>query len=143
VRERSELAPALRSAIDASRSGTALVEELVEGPEVTVHGFSVAGVFYELLGADDGGLGALAASAAAALGIEQGPTQTEIRLAPGGPRVAELVPSHDGSLWRGAAEADLNRLVLAGAVGEPIEVGDLLRFGAAHVPVARPVRTAA
>jgi hypothetical protein len=57
--------------------------------------------------------------------------------------VAELVPSHDGSLWRGAAEADLNRLVLAGALGEPIDAGDLLRFGAAHVPVAEAVEAAA
>jgi hypothetical protein len=138
VREREELAPALRAAIDASRSGTALVEELVEGPEVTVHGFSVDGLFYELLAGDGGGLGGLAAAAAAALGIENGPTQTEVRLGPEGPRVAELVPSHDGSLG-----ADLNRLVLAGALGERIDVDDLLRFGAAHVPTATPVRAAA
>lgn len=135
VRERRELGPALRAAIAASRSGSALVEELVEGPEVTVHGFSVGGSFYELVPTDGGDLGALAAAAAEALGIENGPTQTEIRLAPEGPRVAELVPSHDGS--------HLNHLVLAGALGEPIDAGDLLRFGAAHVRTPDPVEAAA
>ena len=143
VRERGELAPALRAAIAASRNGTALVEELVEGPEVTVHGFSVDGSFHELLTADGGGLGALAAAAAAALGIERGPTQTEIRLTPSGPQVAELVPSHDAALWRGSRQLDLNRFVLAGALGEPIDAGDLLRFGAAHVRTAKPVEAAA
>jgi hypothetical protein len=143
VRERSELAPALRAAIDASRSGTALVEELVDGPEVTVHGFSVDGVFYELLAADGGTLGELAATAATALGILNGPTQVEIRLAPSGPQVAELIPSHDGGLWRNPGGVDLNRFVLAGALGEPIDASDLLRFGAAHVRSANPVEAAA
>ena len=143
VRERGELAPALRAAIAASRSGTALVEELVEGPEVTVHGFTVDGVFHELLTADGGALGGLGAAAAAALGIEQGPTQTEIRLTPEGPRVAELVPSHDAALWRGSLRLDLNRFVLAGALGEPLGADDLLRFGAAHVRTAKPVEAAA
>jgi hypothetical protein len=135
VRRREELAPALRAAIAASRSGTALVEELIEGPEVTVHGFSVDGRFHELLPSE---LGALAASAAAALGIENGPTQAEIRIAPAGPLVSELVPSHDGTLT-----ADLNRLVLAAALGEPIDTTDLLRFGAAYVPTAPAVEAAA
>jgi hypothetical protein len=138
VRRHEELAPALRAAIAASRSGTAVVEELVEGPEVTVHGFSVRGVFHELLAADGGGLRELAAGAAAALGIENGPTQTEIRLTPDGPLVSELVPSHDGTLG-----AELNRLVVAGALGEPIDVSDLLRFGTAHVSSATAVEAAA
>ena len=129
VRDDAELRPALRTAIEASRSRSALVEELVEGPEVVVHGFSAAGRFYDLI-PDDAGLGALAAAAAAALGIENGPTQTEIRLAPDRPRVAELVASHDPELWRGAA-LDLNALVLRLALGEPVAADDL-RFGVAH-----------
>jgi hypothetical protein len=130
VRDRTELAAALRETIAASRSGNAIVEELVEGPEVTVHGFSVAGRFHELLPLEPR-LGELAASAAAALGITDGPTQTEIRLTPGGPRVAELIASHDAELWRGA-DLDLNELVLCAALGEPIDVNDLVRFGSAH-----------
>lgn len=141
VREREELAPALRAAIAASRSGSALVEELVEGPEVIVHGFSVEGVFYELITADAGGLGSLGAAAAAALGIENGPTQTEIRLAPDGPRVAELVASHDPELWRGA-ELDLNALVVRAALGGTICADDL-RFGTAHAPIRSAVEAAA
>ncbi len=43
-----ELGPALEAAISASTAGEALVEELVEGPEVTVNGFSVGGVFQPL-----------------------------------------------------------------------------------------------
>jgi biotin carboxylase len=124
VRDRAELRPALRAAIEASRNRTAIVEELVEGPEVIVHGFSVDGRFHELITADSGGLGTLAAAAATALGIVNGPTQTEIRLAPGGPRVAELVASHDPELWRGA-ELDLNGLVVGMALGEPIAAAEL------------------
>jgi hypothetical protein len=130
VRDRTELRAALRVTIAASRSRIALVEELVEGPEVTVHGFSVEGRFFELLPID-GGLGELAAAAAAALGIANGPTQTEIRLSPAGPHVAELLASHDAELWRGA-DLDLNDLVVRGALGEPIEAIDLVRFGSAH-----------
>ncbi len=141
VRDRAELPAALRFAIDASRSGTALVEELVEGPEVVVHGFSVGGCFYELIAADSGGLGALAAQAATALGIENGPTQTEIRLAPDGPRVAELAACHDDELWRGA-ERDLNALVLRTALGEPIAPDDL-PFGTAHAAAPSAVEAAA
>ena len=48
VRERSELARAIEAAREASRSGHVLVEELVEGPEVTVNAFSVGGEFHPL-----------------------------------------------------------------------------------------------
>ena len=140
VRAQTELRPALRAAIEASRTRTALVEELVEGPEVIVHGFSVDGCFYELL-PDSGELGALAAAAAAALEIENGATQTEIRLAPDGPRVAEVLASHDPELWRGA-ELDLNLLVLRAALGERIDLDDL-RFGSAHAASPSAVEAAA
>lgn len=142
VRDRAELAPALRAAIEASRSRNALVEELVEGPEVIVHGFSVDGCFYELIAADSGGLGVLAAAAAASLGIDDGPTQIEIRLAPDGPRVAELVASHDPELWRGA-ELDLNMFVVRAALGQPLDSGDLVRFGSAHAASPSAVEAAA
>src|SRR5579885_2679949 len=44
----AELAAAVETARSASRSGVALVEELVDGPEVTVVGFSARGVFTAL-----------------------------------------------------------------------------------------------
>lgn len=141
VRDRGELAAALRETIAASRSGSALVEELVEGPEVIVHGFSVAGRFHDLLPIE-GGLGELAAAAAAALGISNGPTQTEVRLSPEGPRVAELFAGHDAELWRGA-DPDLNDLVLRAALGEPTDASDLVRFGSAHAASSSAVEAAA
>ena len=42
------LGPAIEVARSAARNGLALVEELVDGPEVTVVGFSVDGVFTAL-----------------------------------------------------------------------------------------------
>ncbi|HEX5448666.1 MAG TPA: hypothetical protein VFW85_01245, partial [Gaiellaceae bacterium] len=52
VRERGELAGAVETARSVARSGIALVEELVDGPEVTVVGFSVDGVFTPILVTD-------------------------------------------------------------------------------------------
>ena len=48
VRTAEELPAAIEAAIEASRNGTYIVEELVEGPEVTVNAFSVGGVFHPL-----------------------------------------------------------------------------------------------
>src|SRR5699024_10825593 len=45
VRTREELEPALARARAESRTGTVLVEELVDGPEVTVNAFSLDGRF--------------------------------------------------------------------------------------------------
>lgn len=142
VRTPSELAPAILAAIEASRNRSALVEELVEGPEVIVHGFSVESRFHELLAVDRTTVGELAAAAAAALGIENGPTQTEIRLGPEGPRVAELAATHDAELWRGA-EPDVNVLVVRAALGERIDDADLVPFGAAHAGRPNPLEAAA
>ena len=48
VLERSELAAAIATARAASRGGAVLVEEYLDGPEVTVSGFSAAGEFVPL-----------------------------------------------------------------------------------------------
>jgi len=45
VEDSAELPAAIEQARSAARNGLALVEELVDGPEVTVVGFSVAGAF--------------------------------------------------------------------------------------------------
>jgi biotin carboxylase len=147
VRRGMELADAVAHAQKASRAGTALVEELVRGPEVTVNAFSVDGVFHPLTvtdreTADLSAFGVALAHvwpsryaderaveaarlAAEALGIENGPTYTQLRLGWDGPQVIELAArlggGHDAELCRAALGVDLNGLALAAALGEPVE----------------------
>jgi biotin carboxylase len=147
VRRGMELADAVARAQGASRAGTALVEELVRGPEVTVNAFSVDGVFYPLTVTDretadlpafgvalahvwpsrhaDERAVEAARLAAQAVGIEDGPTYTQLRLGWDGPRVIELAArlggGHDAELCRAALGVDLNGLALAAALGEPLE----------------------
>jgi biotin carboxylase len=151
VRDRSELRDAVRAAIDASRSRTALVEELVDGPEVTVNAFSVDGelqpltvtdretaeppafgvalahVFPSLSGESEAV--AAAAAAVAALGIAHGPTYTQLRIGADGPRVVEVAArlggGHDAELCRAALGVDLNGLALAAALGAPVDPDEL------------------
>jgi biotin carboxylase len=154
VHERGALAAAIEGAVGASRGGTALVETLVEGPEVTVNAFSSAGDFHPLTVTDRltaeppafgvalahawpsvhdvGGAVEAARAAAEALGIENGPTYTQVLLGSDGPRVMELAArlggGHDAELCRAALGVDLNGLALAAALGEP-----------ARVPAQQPV----
>ena len=149
VRERERLAAAVQAAVSAARSNVALVEELVEGPEVTVNAFSTGGVFHPLTvtdritASDEAAFGvalahvwpsehdtegaiAVAREAAAALGIENGPTYTQVVLGPDGPKVMELAArlggGHDAELCHAAIGVDLNGLALSAALGEPLEV---------------------
>jgi biotin carboxylase len=143
VREKGEMAPAIEAAIEASRTAAALVEELVEGPEVTVNAFSIDGEFHPLTVTDritadppafgvalahvwpsDGGdvAVAVARSAVEALGIREGPTYTQVRIGPDGPKVMEVAArlggGHDAELCKAALGVDLNGLALAAALGE-------------------------
>jgi biotin carboxylase len=145
VRKRSALARAVELAMAESRTGAALIEELVEGPEVTVNGFSVDGRFHTVAVTDrltaeppafgvalahvwpsehGAGAAAVAERAAAALGIENGPTYTQLRIGSNGPQVVELAArlggGHDAELCRAAVGVDLNGLALAAALGEPL-----------------------
>jgi biotin carboxylase len=146
VRDRPELRPAIEEAIRESRGGVALVEELIEGPEVTAIGFSSAGLYHPLAVTDretadppafgvalahvwpspHSGVAEIAAAAAEALGVENGPTYTQLRIGPEGPRVMELAArlggGHDAELVTAATGVDLNGLALAAALGEPIDV---------------------
>ena len=147
ARSAGELAAAFETALGASRGGLALLEELVDGPEVTVNAFSVGGRFVPLTVTDrvvaeppafgvalahvwpsehDADAAVEAACAAVeALGIENGPTYTQLRLASDGPRVGEVAArlggGHDAELCRAALGVDLNGLALAAAVGDPLE----------------------
>ena len=159
VTEPSALAEAVELAVSESRSGIALVEEYVPGPEVTVNAFSVAGRFHprtvtDRLTADPPAFGVALAHAwpseaageeaakagrraAEALGIEDGPTYTQMRIGPDGPRVVELAArlggGHDAELCHAALGIDLNGLALAAALGERVSVPDPQPAGGACV----------
>ena len=148
VRDASEVEAAVELAVAESRAGCALVEELVEGPEVTVNAFSTGGVFNPLtvtdrLTADPPAFVvalahawpsahdvseavAVAGAAAEALGIENGPTYTQVRLSEGGAKVMELAArlggGHDAEVCREALGIDPNELALGAALGEPVVV---------------------
>ena len=145
VRSEDELRAAIELAIAESRSGVAVVEELVDGPEVTVNAFSLRGEFHPLtvtdrLTADPPAFGValahvwpseaggkaaeVARAAVEALGIEDGPTYTQLRIGPGGPQVIEVAArlggGHDAELVHTALGVDLNGLAIDAALGEPI-----------------------
>jgi biotin carboxylase len=140
----ASLAVAVAAAVGVSRAGGCLVEELVEGPEVTVNAISVDGEFAPLtvtdrLTAEPPAFGVALAhvwparsepveaarQAAAALGIANGPTYTQIRMGENGARVIELAArlggGHDAELCEAALGVDLNGLALSAALGEPLE----------------------
>jgi biotin carboxylase len=125
------------------------VEELVDGPEVMINGFSVGGRFHPLTVTDRilcdppafgvalahvwrssldpktvGATVDAASKAATALGVLEGPTYTQVRVGPDGPRVGELGArlggGHDAELSRATLGIDLNALSLAAALGEEI-----------------------
>lgn len=149
VREPREVAPAADVALAVSRSRLCIVEQYARGREVTVNAFSVGGRFFPLTITDrdvadppafgvalahvwpsslaSAQLGAAvdaARAAAAAIGIENGPTYTQILATPEGPRVAELAArlggGHDAELCRAALGVDLNGLALRAALGEDV-----------------------
>jgi biotin carboxylase len=155
VRDELRLAEAFALALGASRSNVVLLEELVPGREVTVNAFSIEGRFTPLtvtdrivaeppafgvalahvwpssLAPDEVGAAVDAArAAAAALGIQEGPTYTQVVVGERGAHVVELAArlggGHDAELCEAALDVDLNGLALAAALGEPVE-GERLR----------------
>jgi len=145
VRDPSELGAALALAAAESRGGAALVEEHVDGPEVTVNAFSTGGDFTALTVTDrltseppafgvalghvwpsthaTGEAVDVARRAVEAVGIRDGPSYTQLRLGPDGPVVMEVAArlggGHDAELCRAALGIDLNALAVAAALGEP------------------------
>jgi biotin carboxylase len=149
VPRRQDLEGAVATALDLSRSGGFLVEELVSGHEVTVNAFVSRGRFHALTVTDrhlakPPAFGvALAHSwpssqptlqiakaidaarkAAAALGITNGPTYTQIIVSDDrvvvGELAARLGGGHDAELCRAALRVNLNQAAISAALGEPI-----------------------
>jgi biotin carboxylase len=148
VRDERELTAAIEAALKVSRNGSALVEELVEGPEVTVNAFSIDGRLHPLTVTDritadppafgvalrhvwpseadtDGAAVEIARRAVEVLGIRNGPTYTQVRIGPDDPRIMEVAArlggGHDAELCEAALGVDLNGLALAAALGEEVE----------------------
>jgi biotin carboxylase len=143
VRTEEGLPTAIEAAIEASRNGAYIVEEYVDGPEVTVQAVSIDGVFHPLLvadrlTADPPAFGVALAhawpcvtgtqspieaarAAAEALGVRNGPTYTQIRVGADGSRVVELAArlggGHDAELTEAATGVKLNDLALDFALG--------------------------
>jgi biotin carboxylase len=145
VRSEQELPAAISRALEESRSGVAIIEELVDGPEVTVNAFSLRGEFHPLTVTDrltaeppafgvalahvwpseaGGQTAGVAEAAVSALGIENGPSYTQLRIGPDGPQVIEVAArlggGHDAELAKLALGVDLNGLALQAAFGEAI-----------------------
>ena len=150
ARRHEELAPAVEMALAESRSGLCLIEKLEPGVEVTVIGFSLDAHFHtiavterkrderEAFGvtlehrlpsslnqAEVEQAASVAEQAAALLGIEQGPTYTQLIVGRQGARLGEraarLGGGHDAELCAAALGIDLNELALDAALGEPID----------------------
>jgi biotin carboxylase len=146
VEDAADLEAAIARAVSESRNGHALVEEVADGPEVTVNALSVAGRFHPLTVTDrltaeppafgvalahvwpseDGGEAAeIAGRAVVALGIEDGPSYTQLRITRDGPQVVEVAArlggGHDAELCLAALGVDLNDLALRSALGEEID----------------------
>jgi biotin carboxylase len=152
VEDPGELAAAISRALAESRNGHALVEEVADGPEVTVNAFSAGGSFHPLTvtdrltakppafgvalahvwpsDADGGDAGEVAGRAVAALGIEDGPSYTQLRITREGPQVVEVAArlggGHDAELCLAALGVDLNELALRAALGEEIDPAPLV-----------------
>jgi len=155
VRRRRQLRDAFELALGESRSNVVLVEELVPGREVTVNAVSVDGRFTPLTVTDRlvaeppafgvalahvwasslepvevGAAVEAARAAAAALGIREGPSYTQVVVGERGAHVVELAArvggGHDAELCEAVLGVDLNGLALAAAFGEPVD-GEQLR----------------
>lgn len=147
VRERAELAEAVETARSAARTGLALVEELVDGPELTVVGFSVGGRFTAIVVTDrvvadppafgvalahvwpsrvsDAVVSDTVSAAISALGIENGPSYTQVRVGTDGPQVIEVAArlggGHDAELAERVTGVALNDLAIDCALGLAVD----------------------
>ena len=157
----AELEAAVARARAASRSGRLIVERYVDGPEFTVNGFVVGGVYRALtltrrvlhdpppLGVcvahrypadvpdtDADALVQTARAATLALGIDDAPSYAQLRLAADGPAVIEV-----GARLGGGKDAELAELVTGvDSVGAVIDaaLGRLTEGSLAPGPIVEP-----
>jgi biotin carboxylase len=149
VLDPDELPAAIEAARGVARNGLALVEELVDGPEVTCIGFSIGGTFHclavtdrivaeppafgvalahvwpsEVRGAEE--VPGTCSAALAALGVENGPSYTQLRIGRDGPQVIEVAArlggGHDAELVHAVTGIDLNGLAIDAALGRELAV---------------------
>jgi len=169
VRSPVELETALAAARAESRTGAVLVEELVDGPELTVNAFTQDGRFVPLtvtdrLTAEPPAFGVALAhvwpsayetaeivetarAAVEAVGIREGPSYTQVRLGSGGPVVMEVAArlggGHDAELCEAATGVDLNALAIEAALGRascrPLRAAPVRSGGAAVVFLVPPL----
>ena len=152
VPDAGALAEAFDTARGLARSSVVLVEEMIDGPELTVNAFSVGGRFHPLtvtdrVVAEPPAFGValahvwpselpedvveevarVAEAAAAAVGVTDGPTYTQVLVGDDGPRVGELAArlggGHDAELCEAALGVHLNRVTIAAALGERLYDG--------------------
>jgi biotin carboxylase len=153
--DRDALAAAAAEALAEARDDYCLVEELVGGPTVTVNAFSVGGRFVPLTVTDRelapppafgvtlahvwpaeiesteiAAAISIAAAAARALGVVDGPSTTQVLIPDDGPPLlaklsARVGGGHDGELCRVALGVDANALAIAAALGEDVRAQDL------------------
>ncbi len=122
VREPGELRPAIERARVASRSVMPLTVTDRHVAEPPAFGVALAHAWGDR--PFDPAVAEAARLAAEAVGIEHGPSYTQIRVGPEGPQVIELAArlggGHDAELCQAAVGVDLNGLALAAALGEDI-----------------------
>jgi biotin carboxylase len=152
--DRDALAAAAADALAEARGDFCLVEELFGGRVITVNAFSVRGRFVpltvtdreqapppafgvllahlwpaDLEPAEVGAAIEVAAAAARAIGVELGPTTTQILLGEEGPLLAKLSTrvggGHDAELCRIALGVDLNALAVTVALGGDVNTVSL------------------
>lgn len=146
VHHPDDLEAAAMVARAGSRSGRALFELYVAGPEVTVNGFSIDGRYFPVAttardhfagapgvaqrhvypsGHDDAVAASAAEAAVAALGIVNGPSYVQLILAEDGPAIMEVAArlggGHDSEICRLAAGVDLAEAAVKAAVGQPVD----------------------
>jgi biotin carboxylase len=137
--DRGELAAAQTVALAESRTDLCLVEPAFDGTRLVVAGYARRGSLRPLLVAEESAESLLwpaekrteeaielAATAAAALGIETGPVWVRLACTPDGVLVERIAPrlgsSHEAELCRAAVGVDLNEAAVRAALDE--RVGD-------------------